>query len=88
MTKFLGVVIVVASIGTVALRRRAPADLSREVDRVVEAERKAQQIPGVSLAVCRDGKIVKASGYGLANVEWEVPVMGICSSGEFSGRSG
>ena len=74
MTKFLGVVIVVASIGTVALRGRAPADLSREVDRVVEAERKAQQIPGVSLAVCRDGKIVKASGYGLANVEWEVPV--------------
>jgi CubicO group peptidase (beta-lactamase class C family) len=44
------------------------------VDSVVEAQRKAQKLPGVSLAVCRDGKIVKASGYGVANVEWDIPV--------------
>ena len=47
---------------------------SAQVDTVVDAQRKAQKIPGVSLAVCRDGKIVKASGYGLANLEWEIPV--------------
>jgi CubicO group peptidase (beta-lactamase class C family) len=47
---------------------------SAQVDIVVEAQRKAQKIPGVSLAVCRDGKIVKASGYGVANVEWDIPV--------------
>jgi CubicO group peptidase (beta-lactamase class C family) len=47
---------------------------SAQVDIVVEAQRKAQEIPGVSLAVCRDGKIVKASGYGVANVEWDIPV--------------
>ena len=35
---------------------------------------KQAQIPGVSLAVMRDGKIVKAAGYGLANVELNVPV--------------
>src|SRR5688500_20246142 len=34
---------------------------------------KAQQIPGVSLAVIKDGQIVLAKGYGLANVEHQVP---------------
>jgi D-alanyl-D-alanine carboxypeptidase len=32
-----------------------------------------QHIPGVSLAVVRDGKVVLAKGYGLANVELSVP---------------
>jgi len=35
---------------------------------------KAQQIPGVALAVVKDGKIVLARGYGFANVEHQVPV--------------
>jgi CubicO group peptidase (beta-lactamase class C family) len=52
----------------------ADAAVSAKVDSVVEAQQKAQKIPGVSLAVCRDGKIIKASGYGLANVELGVPV--------------
>jgi CubicO group peptidase (beta-lactamase class C family) len=47
---------------------------SAKVDAAVEAQRKAQKIPGVSLAVCRDGKIVKAGGYGLASVELDVSV--------------
>jgi CubicO group peptidase (beta-lactamase class C family) len=51
-----------------------PDDLSAQVDRAVEAERKAQQIPGVAIAICREGKIIKAAGYGLANVELDVPV--------------
>ena len=51
-----------------------PADLSVQVDAAVEAQRNAQKIPGVSLAVCRDGRVVKASGYGLGNVEWSAPV--------------
>jgi CubicO group peptidase (beta-lactamase class C family) len=32
-----------------------------------------QHIPGVSLAVVKDGKIIKAEGYGLANLELNVP---------------
>lgn len=48
--------------------------VSSKVDAAVEAQRKAQKIPGVSLAICRDGKVVKASGYGLANLELDVPV--------------
>lgn len=34
----------------------------------------SQQIPGLALAVVKDGKIVLARGYGLANVEHQVPV--------------
>lgn len=48
--------------------------LSTLVDSAVESQQKAQKVPGVSLAVCRGGKIVKAKGYGLANLELEVPV--------------
>jgi len=32
-----------------------------------------QQIPGLTIAVVKDGKIIKAEGYGLANVELNVP---------------
>ena len=40
----------------------------------MRAEMKTQQIPGVSLAVIRNGEIVLARGYGFANVEHQVPV--------------
>jgi CubicO group peptidase (beta-lactamase class C family) len=43
------------------------------VDDYVRAEMARQRIPGLSLAVCRDGQLVKAQGYGLANVEHQVP---------------
>jgi CubicO group peptidase (beta-lactamase class C family) len=46
---------------------------SASVDEFVSGEICAQHIPGVALAVVRDGKIVKAAGYGLANVELDVP---------------
>ena len=59
--------------GALAQAREGDATSAR-VDSVVEAQRKSQKIPGVSLAVCRDGRIVKAAGYGLANVEWDIPV--------------
>lgn len=47
---------------------------SARVDEIVRARMQEQKIPGVSLAVIRDGKIIKATGYGLANVELNVPV--------------
>ncbi len=46
-----------------------------KVDDFVQAALKQQRIPGLALAVMRDGKIVKAKGYGLANVELNVPVI-------------
>lgn len=43
------------------------------VDAYIEKQLKAHNIPGLSLAVVRDGKIEKAKGYGLADVELNVP---------------
>ena len=51
-------------------RGGAPA----EIDAFVEAEMRRQHIPGMALAVVRDGKVVVAKGYGLANVEHGVSV--------------
>ncbi len=44
------------------------------VDDYVKAEMGRQHIPGLSLLVVKDGKIVQAEGFGLANVELQVPV--------------
>ena len=44
-----------------------------KVDDFIQAEMKRQKIPGLSLAVLKNGKILKAKGYGFANVEWNVP---------------
>jgi CubicO group peptidase (beta-lactamase class C family) len=52
----------------------AGQDLDGRVDAFVGAEMREQRIPGVALAVLREGKSVKAQGYGLANVELNVAV--------------
>lgn len=43
------------------------------VDDYVKREMERQHVPGVSVLVIKDGKIVKSEGYGLANVELNVP---------------
>lgn len=43
------------------------------VDDVVKAELAKQQIPGLALAVVKDGKLAKTAGYGLANVAEKTP---------------
>jgi D-alanyl-D-alanine carboxypeptidase len=43
------------------------------IDDLVNAQIKKRQITGLSLCVMRDGKVVKAAGYGLANMELNVP---------------
>src|SRR5262245_27551494 len=44
-----------------------------DVDRYIRTAMARQRIPGLSLVVIRDGKTIKSSGYGLANVELNVP---------------
>jgi N-acyl-D-amino-acid deacylase len=44
------------------------------IDAIIQAHMKAQQIPGLAVAVIRKGEVVKAQGYGLATVEHNVPV--------------
>src|SRR5687768_8426298 len=50
----------------------ARAGWADQVDDYVAGEMAKRQIPGVSIAVTRDGKVVKTQGYGFANVELEV----------------
>ena len=60
-----------------ALGANAPApavDTEQKVDTFLRQEMQRQHIPGLALGVYREGKIVKAQGYGLANVEWDAAV--------------
>jgi CubicO group peptidase (beta-lactamase class C family) len=50
-----------------------PARADR-VDDFLKAELARQKIPGMAVAVIQDGKVVKAAGYGYANLELKVPV--------------
>ncbi len=52
---------------------KAP-DTPAGVDAFVAAEMERQHIPGVSVAVVRGGNVVKAKGYGFANVDRQEPV--------------
>src|SRR5450631_192702 len=48
--------------------------LSARADAAIRQQMNDQKIPGVSLAVVRDGKIIKTAGYGFANLEVKAPV--------------
>ena len=48
--------------------------LDRLVDAFVRAEMERQKVPGVAVAIVRGGEVVKVQGYGLADVEHQVPV--------------
>lgn len=54
-----------------ALSVAAPRDT---VDRFIAAEMACKHIPGVSIAVVRGGKVIRAEGYGVADLEHEIPV--------------
>jgi len=60
-----------ATAGVLISHAQARADA---VDDYVNAEIQKRNIPGLSLAVVRDAKVVKAAAYGKANVELDVPV--------------
>jgi CubicO group peptidase (beta-lactamase class C family) len=44
------------------------------VDSLVERTMEWTRVPGISLAVVRDGQLLLARGYGMANLEHQVPV--------------
>jgi CubicO group peptidase (beta-lactamase class C family) len=50
------------------------ATTAAAVSEYVKAEMQRQHIPGLSLLVVKGGKIVRAEGFGFANVELQVPV--------------
>jgi CubicO group peptidase (beta-lactamase class C family) len=50
------------------------ADTLGRVDELVRAEMAREKVPGVAVAIVDHGAVVKAEGYGFANVEHGVPV--------------
>lgn len=44
------------------------------VDEFIDNQMQQQHIPGLALLVARSGRIVRAQGYGLSNIELQVPV--------------
>jgi D-alanyl-D-alanine carboxypeptidase len=44
------------------------------VDDYLMAEMAKRRIPGLALAVVQRGEVVKLQGYGIANLEWDIPV--------------
>src|SRR4030095_9233099 len=48
--------------------------LQTRIDSVVRAEMTRQRIPGVAVAIVKNGEVMLAKGYGEANVEHHVPV--------------
>jgi CubicO group peptidase (beta-lactamase class C family) len=58
-----------------ALAQRVGDDaMSARVDEYVAAQMREEKIPGLALAVVRDGIVIEARGFGFANVELNVPV--------------
>ncbi|MFL6466598.1 MAG: serine hydrolase domain-containing protein, partial [Pyrinomonadaceae bacterium] len=49
-------------------------DIQKKIDEFIAAEMARQKIPGVSLAVVKDGRPFVVKGYGFANLEHQVPV--------------
>ncbi len=50
-----------------------PLRAGDSVDDFIHAQMRTQRIPGLSLAVLQDGRLVKAQGYGFADVSAKVP---------------
>jgi CubicO group peptidase (beta-lactamase class C family) len=44
------------------------------VDEIIEREMKKRKIPGLQLAVVQNGKIILSKSYGIANLQYNIPV--------------
>ena len=47
---------------------------AQDIDDFVKGWIEKQHVPGVAIAVVKDGALIRAAGYGLANVEHRIPV--------------
>jgi CubicO group peptidase (beta-lactamase class C family) len=72
--KRFSLLLLACAFAAIANPATAPTALPDEVDSYVKAEMAREHIPGLALGVYREGRIIKAQGYGLSNVELNVPV--------------
>lgn len=73
VTLAVAVVLAMAASHANAATATSPAS-GDEVDLAVKQYMQAHKIPGASVAIIKDGKVVKESNYGVASVELGVPV--------------
>ena len=66
--------ITLPSATSIFVARADDTSASTQADEYVAAEMAREKIPGLSLGVLRDGKLIKVRGYGFSNVELQVPV--------------
>jgi CubicO group peptidase (beta-lactamase class C family) len=69
----MAITLVAAMATTAAAGIERDSALSKEVDAAVRIQTRDQKIPGLSLAIVRNGTVIKAAGYGLANLEVGAP---------------
>jgi CubicO group peptidase (beta-lactamase class C family) len=62
------------SVLVIAMHLTALAQPDDPIDQYIQTVMKERQIPGLALLIARDGKIVRAKGYGFSNVELQAPV--------------
>ena len=62
------------SIALLLLLQAPLAARQDETDEFINGQLREQNIPGLALAIVKDGKIVKAEGYGYADLERRIPV--------------
>ena len=74
MNRLLQYILTIVVALAFSLSASAQPDVSRKIDHYINAEMQKQKIPGVSLAVVRNGKIAILKSYGLADVEHRIPV--------------
>jgi CubicO group peptidase (beta-lactamase class C family) len=65
---------ILASISVWSATLASAAAQADAIDNYIHAEMAKQHTPGLALLVSRGGQVIRAKGYGLANVELQVPV--------------
>lgn len=66
---FIFVLVLISS--TLFFAQNGENRLNREVDYFINEQMKTLKIPGMAIAVIRNGKIIKKTAYGFANLDWK-----------------
>ena len=72
MARFSRFLVVILELAVFCIAKTATAEDA--VDKLIHSEMEKQHVPGLSLLVARSGTIIRAQGYGLSNIELQVPV--------------
>ena len=57
-----------------AINGKAQSKNNKEIDNYIAKIQKQYNIPGLALAVIKNGEIIHKNNYGLSNIELSVPV--------------